>query len=174
MYCQACGMALSQQMRYCNRCGVQLVTPGEESAARAAREKRLDEYLDGLFWITIFGLAFVFGGTVILKKLALNNWLILGYMVLSSVAFLINFALSLWGVARIHRQSKTEGYTFPSVNTAELSARQDPAALPPPTPGASVTENTTRPSIRNTLREIFLNSFHLAVKRTFVLYRFLP
>ncbi|HEX7296847.1 MAG TPA: hypothetical protein VF251_13915 [Pyrinomonadaceae bacterium] len=143
MYCQACGMALTQQMRYCNRCGVQLVTPGEESAAKAAREKRLDEYLNGLFWITVFGLAFVFGGTVILKKLALNNWLILGYMVLSSVAFLINFALSLWGVARIHRQSKTDHVVGPATNTSEL-VQHEIVGLPPATPVGSVTENTTR------------------------------
>src|SRR5262245_52807727 len=144
MYCQFCGMALSQQMRYCNRCGVQLVTPGEESTAKAAREKRLDDYLDGLFWITVFGLAFVFGGTVILKKVGLNNWLILGYMMLSSIAFLINFALSLWGVARIHRESKTERLDILPAHTSELAAHTDAAALPPPAPLRSVTENTTR------------------------------
>jgi len=143
MYCQSCGMALSQQMRYCNRCGTQLVA-SEESAAKTAREKRLDEYLDGLFWITVFGLAFVFGGSVILKKLAFNNWLILGYMVLSSVAFLINFGLSLWGVARIHREGKTDRSIIPSPNTSELTSPQEAAALPPATPVSSVTENTTR------------------------------
>jgi hypothetical protein len=143
MYCQSCGMALSQQMRYCNRCGTQLVA-SEESAAKTAREKRLDEYLDGLFWITVFGLAFVFGGSVILKKLALNNWFILGYMVLSSVAFLINFGLSLWGVARINREGKIDRSIIPSPNTSELASPKEAAALPPATPVSSVTENTTR------------------------------
>ncbi len=143
MYCQSCGTAVPQHMRYCNRCGTQLVAP-EESPAKTAREKRLDEYLDGLFWITVFGLAFVLGGTLILKKIALNNWLILGYMVLSSVAFLINFGLSLWGVARIHREGKTDRITAPSTNTSELAAPADAAALPPATPMPSVTENTTR------------------------------
>jgi len=143
MYCQSCGMALSQQMRYCNRCGMQLVA-SEESAAKTAREKRLDEYLDGLFWITVFGLAFVFGGTVILKKLALNNWLILAYMALSSVAFLINFGLSLWGVARIHREGKTDRSLTSSPNTSELANPPEAPALRPATPVSSVTENTTR------------------------------
>ena len=143
MYCQSCGTAVPQHMRYCNRCGMQLVA-SEESAAKTAREKRLDEYLDGLFWITVFGLAFVFGGTVILKKLALNNWLILGYMALSSVAFLINFGLSLWGVARIHREGKTDRFLTPSPNTSELANPPEAAALPPATPVSSVTENTTR------------------------------
>jgi len=143
MYCQFCGTAVPQHMRYCNRCGTQLVT-SEESAAKTAREKRLDEYLDGLFWITVFGLAFIFGGTVILKKLALNNWLILGYMLLSSIAFLINFGLSLWGVARIHREGKIDQSTTASPNTSELASPQEAAALPPATPLSSVTENTTR------------------------------
>ena len=143
MYCQSCGTAVPQHMRYCNRCGTQLVAT-EESPAKTAREKRLDEYLDGLFWITVFGLAFVLGGTIILKKLALHNWLILGYMVLSSVAFLINFGLSLWGVARIHREGKTDRSITPSPNTSELANPQEAGALPPATPVPSVTENTTR------------------------------
>jgi hypothetical protein len=130
-------------MRYCNRCGTQLVA-SEESAAKTAREKRLDEYLDGLFWITVFGLAFVLGGTIILKMIALNNWLILGYMLLSSIAFLINFGFSLWGVARIHREGKIDQSTTASPNASELASPQAAAALPPAMPQSSVTENTTR------------------------------
>ena len=141
MYCQACGMALTQQMRYCNRCGTQLVASTEEAAVKTAREKRLDEYLDGLFWITVFGLGFVFGGMVVLKKLDLANWLIFGYMVLSSVAFLINFGFSIWGVARINREGRRE-QALPSMpNTSELPPAQQAPPLPPI---SSVTENTTR------------------------------
>ena len=143
MYCQSCGTAVPQHMRYCNRCGTQLVAP-EEPPAKTARDKRLDEYLDGLFWITVFGLAFVLGGTIILKMFALNNWLIFGYMVLSSIAFLINFVLSLWGVAEIRRESKTDRIATQSTNTSELPAPSDAAALPPAAPMPSVTENTTR------------------------------
>jgi hypothetical protein len=144
MYCQSCGMALSQQMRYCNRCGTQLISPAEESAAKTAREKRFDEYLDGLFWTTFLGVGFVLGGTVALKKIGLNNWLILGYMVLSAVAFLINFALGIWGVARIHREGQMDHSMPPSPDTSELAAPRDAEALPPATPMSSVTENTTR------------------------------
>lgn len=144
MYCQTCGMALSQQMRYCNRCGTQLLAPAEEAAAKTAREQRMDEYLDGLFWITVFGLGFVFGGTVILKKLALHNWLILGYMVLSSVAFLINFVLSLWRVAAIHREGKLNPSIIAAPHTAELAVPTEAPALPPAAPTSSVTDNTTR------------------------------
>jgi hypothetical protein len=141
MYCHACGTPTSQLTRYCNRCGSQLTATVEDSPAKTAREKRLDEYLDGLFWITVFGLAFVFGGMVILKKINLSNWLILGYIFLSSVAFLINFGLSLWRVAQIHREGKTDHTLAPAPNTGELSASIDISALPPI---PSVTENTTR------------------------------
>ena len=141
MYCQACGMALTQQMRYCNRCGTQLVASTEEAAVKTAREKRLDEYLDGLFWITVFGLAFVFGGMVVLKKLDLANWLIFGYMVLSSVAFLINFGFSIWGVARINREGRREQALPSMANTSAFPPVQQAPPLPPI---SSVTENTTR------------------------------
>ena len=144
MYCQSCGMALSQQMRYCNRCGTQLSAPSEESPAKSAREKRLDDYLDGLFWITVLGLAFVFGGTLLIKRFNAPDWFLIGYLVFSSVAFLINFGLNLWGVARIYREGKTDRSISPSTKTSELVDPQDVAALPPATPISSVTDNTTR------------------------------
>ena len=55
MYCQACGSTLNPQTKYCNRWGTQLAPLEEKTPA----EKRLDEYLDGLFWISVFGLAFI-------------------------------------------------------------------------------------------------------------------
>ena len=144
MFCQSCGMALSQQMRYCNRCGTQLSVPSEESPAKGAREKRLDNYLDGLFWITVLGLAFVFGGTLLIKRFNAPDWFVFGYIVFSSVAFLINFALNLWGVARIYREIKADRWVGPSTITSELAAPPEVPALTPPTPLSSVTDNTTR------------------------------
>ncbi len=136
MFCPTCGNALSQQLKYCNRCGANLATT---DAVRTV-EKRLDEYLDGLFWITVFGLAFIIGGMLLLKKFQFSETLIVGYMVLSSAAFLVNFAINLREVQRIKRAregpDQIEGRT-----TSELSlppARESLTALP------SVTENTTR------------------------------
>jgi hypothetical protein len=141
MYCQACGMALSQQMRYCNRCGAQLVPSNENVSVKTASEKRLDEYLDGLFWITVFGLAFIFGGMVLLNRFNFSQALIIAYMALSSVAFLINFGLSLWGVVRITRQSaKLKSLDSPAT-TSELPPADIISAI---SPAPSVTENTTR------------------------------
>ncbi len=140
MYCQACGIALTHQMRYCNRCGAQIVALTHYSSEKTPQEKRLDDYLDGMFWITVFGMGFVLGGLVVLKKLDLSNWLIFSYMVVSSIAFLLNFGLSMREVVRINRQRRDQNALSAPANTAELAPDE---ALPLP-PVSSVTENTTR------------------------------
>lgn len=136
MFCPTCGNALSQQLKYCNRCGANLATT---DAARTV-EKRLDEYLDGLFWITVLGLAFIIGGMLLLKRFQFSETLIVGYMVLSGAAFLVNFAINLREVQRIKR-SREGPMEIEGRTTSELSlppVRDSLSALP------SVTENTTR------------------------------
>ena len=141
MYCQTCGRALTHGTRYCNRCGTQLVAEGEKSVGKTAQEKRLDEYLDGLFWISVFGLAFVIGGAVILKKVDFSNLIIIAYLILSSTVFLINFGFSLWGVLSLMRSAKEGKLTMrPGHDTREL----EPARMEPIMSATSVTENTTR------------------------------
>ncbi len=136
MFCPTCGNALSQQLKYCNRCGANLATT---DAVRAV-EKRLDEYLDGLFWITVLGLAFIIGGMLLLKKFQFSETLIVAYMVLSGAAFLVNFAINLREVQRIKRSKEgpveIEGRTTSELNLPPV--HDSLSALP------SVTENTTR------------------------------
>ena len=142
MYCQTCGSALTHKTKYCNRCGTQLIPTGETKLDKTPEEKRLDEYLDGLFWISVFGLAFIAGGTAILTKLAVRDLIVLGYFILSSTIFLINFAFSLWGTLSIMRSSKDGKLTMrPGHDTRELGP---PTFEPIPVPATSVTENTTR------------------------------
>lgn len=141
MYCQACGSALSPQTKYCNRCGTHLMPAGAKSLEKTPAEKRLDEYLDGLFWISVFGLSFIIGGAVLLKKVQFSDIVILTYVVLSSTIFLINFGFSLWGVLSLMRSAKEGKLTMqPGHDTRELNP---PRIEPVMTPG-SVTENTTR------------------------------
>lgn len=139
MYCHACGTALTQPTtKYCNRCGVQLVPTRKEKTG----EKRQDEYLEGLFWITVFGLGFIVGGAVLLKKVAFSDLVILIYAVISSTLFLINFGLNLWGAVRLMRSPKeTKLPVQPGPETAELNPGRPEVFL---TPAHSVTENTTR------------------------------
>ena len=141
MYCQNCGSGLNPQTKYCNRCGTSLVPAGEVRMEKTAAEKRLDEYLDGLFWISVFGLAFVLGGAVLLKKVGFHDGIILAYIVLSTTVFLINFGISLWGAVSMMRSKQGKLTMQPGHDTRELAP---PKGEPVMMPATSVTENTTR------------------------------
>ena len=142
MYCQNCGSGLNPQTNYCNRCGTHLVPATETRLQKTAAEKRLDEYLDGLFWISVFGLGFIVGGAILLKKVNFSDLIVLVYVVLSSTVFLINFGLSLWGALSMMRSSKQGKLTMqPGHDTRELTPPKiDPVTMPV----GSITENTTR------------------------------
>lgn len=141
MFCPTCGIALTHQMKYCNRCGAHLTTT-EEAAVINAAEKRLDNYLDGLFWITLLGLGFILGGMALLKKIQVGDGLMIAFVALSSALFLVNFGLSFREVQRLKR-AREPIYTpeLEPLNTKELgpaTAQANLEAVP------SVTENTTR------------------------------
>jgi hypothetical protein len=142
MYCQTCGSALNPQTKYCNRCGTQLAPVEQKSPEKTPAEKRLDDYLDGLFWISVFGLAIIIGGVVLLAKVGLSNLFVIGYAVLSTVVFLINFGFSLFGALSIMRSSKDGKLTMqPGRETHELNpSTVEPVMIP----AGSVTDNTTR------------------------------
>ncbi len=139
MYCHACGIALAQPTKYCNRCGAQLIT-ADQTAELKRTEKRLDEYLDGLFWITVFGVGLIFGGMVVMKKVGLSDLFILAYLLISSAAFLINFVINLKAARGIGRKSR-DLPLHGDRETGQLDVTAPPAALKPV---PSVTENTTR------------------------------
>jgi hypothetical protein len=141
MYCQNCGSAINPQTKFCVRCGTNLVPTGEKNLDKAA-EKRLNEYLDGVFWVTVFGLGFIVGGTILLKKVGFSDTVQLIYVVLSSTLFLINFGLNLWRAIGLMRSAKEGKLAMqPGHETRELPpATLDPVIMPK----GSVTENTTR------------------------------
>ncbi|HJQ69258.1 MAG TPA: zinc ribbon domain-containing protein [Blastocatellia bacterium] len=137
MYCPSCGTALAQMTKYCNRCGAKLNSKKSDPV-----EKRLDDYLDGLFWITVFGLGLILGGMALMKKvLQLGDGLIIAYLVLSSTAFTINFALSLWQIFRMTRNPKGLKGDNQTLDTNDLGPAREPLSLDAP---PSVTERTTR------------------------------
>lgn len=139
MYCQNCGSAINPQTKYCVRCGTNLVPAEQKSLDKT--EKRIDEYLDGVFWVTVFGLGFIIGGTVLLKNVNFSNTVLLIYVVLSSTLFLINFGLNLWRAIGLMRSAKEDKLTMqPAHETRELPPPLEPVMMPK----GSVTENTTR------------------------------
>lgn len=142
MFCHACGVALTQPTKYCNRCGAELITSDAALKHQAALEKRLDGYLDGVFWVSVFGLAFIVGGAILLKKVGFGDLVILIYAVLSSIIFLINLSLNLWSSVSLLRRTKERNASIqPAPETAELNPARSDVFL---TPAHSVTENTTR------------------------------
>lgn len=146
MYCSSCGAALAKRLKFCNRCGAQLQASNidlqSESSEKRSKEKRLDEYLDGLFWITVFGLGFVLGGMVVLKKMDLSNWLIVSYLIISSTAFLINLAISLWQIYLMTRKPAPPIFPNP-LEVPDTNELAPASAQPVLEPVRSVTENTT-------------------------------
>jgi len=143
MLCPSCGVALEQQMKFCNRCGSQLSDP-QAAGAIELFEKRMDSEMEGLFWITVFGIGLVLGGMVLMKKVQLGEWFILAYMILSSAAFVTYFGLGVWQVRRLAKISKAaNGVVQPGqLDTNELHPASARTLLESSAP--SVTEHTTR------------------------------
>ena len=141
MFCSSCGAALLQHLKYCNRCGANLTTANEGVVKKA--EKRLDEYLDGLFWLTVFGLGLILGGLALMQNLQVASGLMIAYMVLSSAAFLVNFWLNLREVIRITRSSREppDAIAGGSLKTPELNPMNAQSLVNAST---SITEHTTR------------------------------
>ncbi len=142
MICPFCGVALAQQMKYCNRCGTQLITT-EDAAGIELLEKRMDSEMEGLFWITVFGVGLILGGMVLMKTVQLSEWLIIAYMILSSMAFITYFGLGIWQVRRLAKSSKEANG---SVQLGQLDTNKLNPAKARTLLGAapSVTEHTTR------------------------------
>lgn len=143
MNCPSCGAASERALKYCNRCGAQL-SDARETSALELFEKRMDSEMEGLFWITVLGIALILGGMFLLKQAQLGEWLIAAFMLLSSAAFITYFALGVWQVRRLARSSKeASGGALPLAQreTHELTP-PTPHALPDSTP--SITEHTTR------------------------------
>ena len=81
-------------------------------------------------------------GDFVLHKTNVRDLIVLGYFILSTTVFLINFGFNLWGTLRVMRSSKDEKLMMqPGHETRELTP---PKIEPLPIPVGSVTENTTR------------------------------
>lgn len=130
-------------MKYCNQCGARLANVDEEDSLK---EKRFDDYVDGLFWITLIGLGMVLGGMVLIKLvLKMSESVVLGYGVLSAAAFIAVFAICLWKMFQMSRKrnasEKTEGIDEMELDTNKLAGAAARASLEEP---VSIIENTTR------------------------------
>ena len=142
MYCPSCGALLAQHMKFCNRCGSQLSTPKEVELVKLF-EKRMDSEMEGLFWLTVMGIGLVFGGSALLKKVQLSEWIIFTYIIVSFIALLSYFGLGVWQIRRLARNLREAGGAneIDQTNLHELEPDRSFSALEAL---PSVTENTTK------------------------------
>lgn len=139
MNCPACGKTLSRRMKYCNHCGEQLRV--EKDATSEKSESRFDEYVDGIFWTTVFGLGLILGGMVVMQKvLSLSRALIISYMAMSSTAFLIIFGIHLWQIVQMTRKPKKANVEEEQFETNKLGGAKSPLSLEE---APSITEEVT-------------------------------
>jgi hypothetical protein len=142
MYCTSCGTALAENLKYCKRCGANLVTTKEIEAVNLL-EKRIDHGMEVLFWTAMFGLAVILGGMALMKKIQFDRSLIIAYMVLSSSAFIALFGLGVAQVRRLTGSSK-EAIGLALLERTDVN-EIDPAAVRTVLEAApSITEHTTR------------------------------
>jgi hypothetical protein len=129
-------------MKYCSQCGAQLTL--EKDAESEKNQKRFDDYVDGIFWITVFGLGLILGGLALMKQvLHLSQGLIIAYMIISSTTFLTVFGICLWEIIRIAKGSKRAGENADEeqFDTNRLAEAKPQKSLEEP---MSVIEDTTR------------------------------
>jgi len=141
MYCSSCGVAVTEGLSYCNRCGSNL---GIVRAALAIKPAESPSSIGvDIFWTTVFGLGLIFGGTVAMKAFDLRETLIIAYMLLSSLAFIGLYGMDLWRFILFYRSSHE---TRPRVQVGRLETKElDRAETHGLTePISSVTESTTR------------------------------
>jgi len=139
MYCPSCGLVLTQQTRYCNRCGAQLGNAKNVELIKLY-EQRMDSEMEGLFWITCMGIGLILGGIALMKKVVhVDDWIVLAYLTLASLAFTAYFGMGVWQIRRLARSLKE------AHGTSELTSEGMPELGPANLDSIpSVTEHTTR------------------------------
>lgn len=143
MFCPTCGVALANRMKYCNRCGSHLAPRDQAEEIEAAEKSLRDEMVD-LFWATVIGLGLILGGMALIRNaMHLSDWILIVYLVISSTAFTVNFALGLWQIRRFARLVH-EARTGAGIGTLGAETLYTEMSRGPLNPAPSVTESTTR------------------------------
>lgn len=105
MYCSSCGMTVSPSLSYCNRCGA------EVNAKDRSPNKRSEASQESLVWalasVTIVGIGAVIGLMAVMKEVVhFNNDLILGFTLLTFLAFLGVDSVITWLLLRPRRGAR--------------------------------------------------------------------
>jgi hypothetical protein len=143
MYCPTCGNEITVELKYCNRCGANLMLPPSSLPAPVTAPVNLNVPTIVIGLTIIGGLGIIFGGATGLARLHVHpaaiTWMVLFSMatLFGCSAMLIRFWTKMIGMPR---QS-----SLPQQNVRPAFERVTPQQLPPRFDGVpSVTEHTTR------------------------------
>jgi hypothetical protein len=142
MYCPSCGAALTKELNYCNRCGIDLsVIKGSSNS------KSLEKSIESIIWSIVLVTATVLGIMVavmaLMKGFQLGGEVVVWFMALMFLVLLGINGVLIWQLLRLNSLAKEarNASQIQSHETKELDANSKQALIEP---RMSVTENTTR------------------------------
>jgi hypothetical protein len=143
MYCSTCGVAVSQNLSYCNYCGAKLSPAKDESVSETpeVRPELLVSAMAGVFILGLAAIVVLMGVMKTVLELPADR-----VLVFTLLPFLIMLLLEGVFLRLLFRRKRaaaktSDGAVLKGQATKELDAAQA-GALPEPRP--SVTEHTTR------------------------------
>jgi hypothetical protein len=141
MYCSSCGTAVSPSLSYCNRCGAGLNTNDRGAG------NRLDSSQESLVWalsaVTIVGIGSVIGLMAVMKEVVhFNNDLILGFALLTFLAFMSVDSVIVWLLLRPGRDRRKASVAAQE-NRLTTNELEESKARLLPEPLFRVTDHTT-------------------------------
>ncbi len=142
MYCPSCGAALTKEMSYCNRCGLDLsVIKGSSNS------KSLEKSIESIIWSLVLATATVLGIMVavmaLMKGFHLGGEVVVLFMALMFLILAGVDGVLIWQLLRLNTLAKEarSAAQLERHEIKELGAMQEQALIEP---RISVTENTTR------------------------------
>ena len=142
MYCSSCGVAITQNLTYCNYCGAKLIGTKSDVATKST-EVKPEILVAAMVFVFVFGLGAI-GFLLGILKAVLDVY-VGQILAIALLCFLILVSLEAVFIRLLFRRKRDgeENDVAPAKGqvTKELEAAQA-RALPEPVP--SVTEHTTR------------------------------
>ena len=142
MYCPSCGAALTKEMSYCNRCGIDLsVIKGSSNS------KSLEKSIESIIWSIVMATATVLGIMVavmaLMKGFKLGGEVVVLFMALMFLTLMGINGVLIWQLLRLNSLAKEarSASQLDRHETIELGAQRERELLQP---RMSVTEDTTR------------------------------
>lgn len=147
MYCSSCGIEVTQELNYCNRCGANLNTAANLVPQMPARPVKLTGPTIALGATVVMSLVVIFTGAENLASRGIDavalSWMII--ISLTMVFGVVGLFIRLWSRLLTNSSSNIEAQ-----RPAQLKKPQPNAQIPAPQTGpmnppiSSVTDHTTR------------------------------